>query len=174
MEDSRVMVLERASSETVRAPTSAAPTHSMRETKLNAVAVSVPKPKRMRSPNLTLVLMGTAALGSLTGCGNLESNKSTSRDVYANIEACKADWGNPGDCEEVASSAATGHSGIGGSRSFYGPRYSSRSGSSGFSSDSRPGSRSSGTISSSSVSRGGFGASASRHGGGSSSHSSGG
>ena len=174
MDDSRQMVLEGTNSGTASAPMQAVPMHSVRELKGRAAKTSVPKLKRMRSLNLTLVLMGTAALGGLAGCGNLESNKSTSRDVYANLEACKADWGNPGDCEEVASSAATGHTGVGGSRSFYGPRYSSRSGSTGFSSDARPGSRSSGTISSSSVSRGGFGASASRHGGGSSSHSSGG
>ena len=174
MDDSRVMALEGTSAETVSAPTPAAPTHLVPEPKLAAVKASAAKPKRMRSLNLTLVLMGTAALGGLTGCGNLESNKSTSRDVYANLEACKADWGNPGDCEEVASSTSGHSSGVGGSRSFYGPRYSSRSGSTGFSSDARPGSRSSGTISSSSVSRSGFGASASRHGGGSSSHSSGG
>ena len=174
MDDSRVTVLEGSSNEIACAPTQAAPIHSLREPKLKAAKSSpapVIRPKRMRSLNLTLVLMGTAALGGLTGCGNLESNKGTSRDVYANLEACKADWGNPGDCEEVAS--PTGHSsGVGSSRSFYGPRYSSRSGSTGFSSDARPGSRSSGTISSSSVSRGGFGASASRHGGGSSSSSS--
>ena len=172
MDDSNVTVLDWTASRTVRAPSLAVPVHSSGGSILAAVAESAAKPKRMRSMNLTLVLMGTAALSGLSGCGNLESNKSTSRDVYANLEACKADWGNPGDCEEVASSAATGHTGFGGSRSFYGPRYSSRSGSSGFSSDARPGSRSSGTISSSSVSRGGFGASASRHGGGSSSSSS--
>ena len=173
MDDSRVMVRAGTNSETASAPTQAAPTRLTPELKLKAVKASAAKPKRMRSLNLTLVLMGTAALGGLTGCGNLESNKSTSRDVYANLEACKADWGNPGDCEEVASSTSGQRSGVGG---FYGPRYSSRSGSTGFSSDARPGSRSSGTISSSSVSRGGFGASASRHGGGSSasSHSSGG
>ena len=173
MDDSRETILEGTNSETASAPTQAAPTRLTPELKLKAVKASAAKPKRMRSLNLTLVLMGTAALGGLTGCGNLESNKSTSRDVYANLEACKADWGNPGDCEEVASSTSGHRSGVG---SFYGPRYSSRSGSTGFSSDARPGSRSSGTISSSSVSRGGFGASASRHGGGSSasSHSSGG
>ena len=172
MDDARVTVLEATSSQASRAPMKAAPTHSIGELRSRVAKTSAPKPKRMRSLNLTLVLMGTAALGGLTGCGNLESNKSTSRDVYANLDACKADWGNPGDCEEVASSATTGHTGFGGSRRFYGPRYSSRSGSSGFSSDARPGARSSGTISSSSVSRGGFGASASRHGGGSSSSSS--
>ena len=176
MDDSRETVLEGANNEAASAPTQDAPAHSTSELKLKAVKASAAKPKRMRSMNLTLVLMGTAVLGSLTGCGNLESNKSTSRDVYANLEACKADWGNPGDCEEVASSTSGHSSGVGSSRSFYGPRYSSRSGSTGFSSDARPGSRSSGTISSSSVSRSGFGASASRHGGGSSasSHSSGG
>ncbi len=172
MDDSRVMVVEGTSSERASAPRPTAAADLMREPKLMAVKTYAANPKRMRSLNLTLVLMGTAALGGLTGCGNLESNKSTSRDVYANLEACKADWGNPGDCEEVAASTSSHSSGVVGSRSFYGPRYSSRSGSTGFSSDSRPGSRSSGTVSSSSVSRGGFGASASRHGGGSSSSSS--
>ncbi len=177
MDDSRVTVLEGTGNETASAPTQAAPIHSRFRPKLKAAkstAATSARPKRMRSLNLTLVLMGTAALGGLTGCGNLESNKGTSRDVYANLEACKADWGNPGDCEEVTSSTIGHSNGVGTSRSFYGPRYSSRSGSTGYSSDTRPGSRASGTISSSSVSRGGFGASASRHGGGSSSHSSGG
>lgn len=126
---------------------------------------------RKRSVHLTLVLISAAGLGGLAGCGNLESNERVNRDVYANMEACKADWGNPGDCEEIpAQRSATGSS------SFYGPRYYSRTGSStGYSPTSRPGSRSSGTVSST-PSRGGFGASASRHGGSSSSssHSSGG
>ena len=169
-------VLGEMCADAVSAPTHAAPTHSMCETKLKIVNASSAKRGRMRSLNLTLVLMGTAALGGLTGCGNIESNKSTSRDVYANLEACKADWGNPGDCEEVASSGSGHSSGVGGSRGYYGPRYSSRSGSSGFSAEARPGSRATGTVSSTSSSRGGFGGSASRHGGGSSSssHSSGG
>ena len=177
MDDSRVMVIEGASIEPMSLPSQAAAIHLIREPKLKVAKVFVAKPKRMRSMNLTLVLMGTAALGGLTGCGNLESNKNTSRDVYANLEACKADWGNPDDCEEVNSSTAGHSSGIGGSRGFYGPRYTSRSGTTGFSTEARPGSRASGTVSSSSASRGGFGSSASRHGGGSSgssSHSSGG
>ena len=175
MDDSRVTVLEGTSGETVSVQPRADPAHPIPGLKQTAVKPSVVQPKRMRSLNLTLVLMGTAALGGLTGCGNLESNKGTSRDVYANLEACKADWGNPGDCEEVASTPGR-TTGVSSASGFYGPRYSSRSGSTGFSSDARPGSRSSGTVSSSSVSRGGFGASASRHGGGSSasSHSSGG
>jgi hypothetical protein len=132
-------------------------------------AVSRNKPRRMRSLNLSLVLISATALGGLAGCGNLENNaQNASRDVYANIEACKADWGTPGDCEEIpASRSATGTS------SYYGPRYYSRSGSPGYTTTSRPGSRSSGTISSG-VSRSGFGASASRHGGSSSASSSGG
>lgn len=126
---------------------------------------------RKRSVHLTLVLISAAGLGGLAGCGNLENNDRVNRDVYANLEACKADWGNPGDCEEIpAQRSATGTS------SYYGPRYFSRTGSStGYSTTARPGSRSSGTVSST-PSRGGFGASASRHSGSSSSssHSSGG
>ena len=49
--------------------------------------------------HLTLVLISAAGLGGLAGCGNLENNERVNRDVYANMEACKADWGNPGDCE---------------------------------------------------------------------------
>lgn len=127
------------------------------------------KPRRMRSAHLSLVLISATALTGLAGCGNLENSaRNSSRDVYASMEACKADWGTPGDCEEISESrSATG------TRSFYGPRYYSRSGSTGYSTTSRPGSRSSGTISSG-VSRGGFGASASRHSSGSSFSSSGG
>lgn len=125
-----------------------------------------PKLRRMRSLNLSLVLISATALGGLAGCGNLESGASNSRDVYANMEACKADWGTPGDCEEVDSKrSATGTTG------FYGPRYSSRSGAYGFNATPRPGSRSVGSVSSS-ASRSGFGASASRHSSASSSHSS--
>ena len=171
MKKSRTTILAKTQSESARAPTQDAPAHVTLQPKLMAVPALLTRARRMRSLNLTLVLMGTAALGGLTGCGNLESGGSTSRDVYANMDACKADWGNPGDCEEIQPNrSATGTS------SFYGPRYSSRSGGSGYSTTARPGSRSSGTVSSSSASRGGFGASASRHGGGSSasSHSSGG
>ena len=119
---------------------------------------------RKRSVQLSLVLMSAA---TLSGCGNLESGDNLSRDVYANIEACKADWGTPGECEEIDSTrSATG------TRSFYGPRYYSRSGSYGYNTSARPGSRSAGTVSASPT-RGGFGASSARHSS-SSSHSSGG
>lgn len=129
---------------------------------------AAPKLRRMRSLNLSLVLISATALGGLAGCGNLESGASNSRDVYANMEACKADWGTPGDCEEVdAKRSATGSTG------FYGPRYSSRSGAYGFNATPRPGSRSVGSVASS-ASRSGFGASGSRHSSGSSASSSGG
>jgi uncharacterized protein YgiB involved in biofilm formation len=112
---------------------------------------------RKRSLHLTLVLIGAA---TLAGCGRLENDAGTSRDVYANLEECRADWGNPEDCEEIDDKrSATG------SRAFYGPRYSSRTGSyGGYSTTTRPGSRSKGTVSSGgSASRGGFGSSSSRH-----------
>ena len=168
MDDSQSTVLERTTNAASNAWVQHTPASPIRTRKLEAKPPLPVKPKRMRSVNLSLVFISATALGGLAGCGNLESGGS-SRDVYANLEACKADWGAPGACEEVDSKrSATGTSG------YYGPRYYSRTGGSGFTSTSRAGSRSSGTISSSSVSRGGFGASASRHGGGSSSHSSGG
>jgi uncharacterized protein YgiB involved in biofilm formation len=113
---------------------------------------------RKSSAHLTLIFISAAAAAGLAGCGRLESESATSRDVYANIEECRADWGNPGDCEEIDEKrSATGN------RSFYGPRYSSRTGNynSGYSSTTRPGSRSKGTVSSTPT-RGGFGSSSSR------------
>ncbi len=127
-----------------------------------SLAASAPAPRanrvervRKRSLQLTLIFISAAAI---SGCGRMESNSGTSRDVYANLEECRADWGNPEDCEEIDEKrSATG------SRSYYGPRYSSRTGSSeGFSTSTRPGSRAKGTVSSN-PSRGGFGSSSSRH-----------
>jgi len=158
VDESRISVIEAPAEQ---APSSSSAVRSRADrsappARLNAV--------RKRSLQLSLVLISAAALG---GCGNLESGDNLSRDVYANMEACKADWGTPGDCEEIDSTrSATG------TRSFYGPRYYSRSGSYGYSTSSRPGSRSAGTVSSS-PKRSGFGASGSRHSS-SSSHSSGG
>jgi uncharacterized protein YgiB involved in biofilm formation len=120
-----------------------------------------------RSSHLTLVFISAAAAASLAGCG-FENDRGTSRDVYANLEECRADWGNPEDCEEIDEKRSST-----GSRAFYGPRYTSRTGStSGYTTSTRPGSRAKGTVSSgSSVSRGGFGSSSSRHGSSSSSSS---
>ncbi len=118
------------------------------------------KPRRSRQ--LSLVLISAAVAAGMTSCGNLESGGSVQRDIYASLEDCRADWGNPEDCEEVSERrSATG------SRVWYGPRYSSRSSFPGsYTPTPRPGSRSKGTVSST-PSRGGFGASASRHGSGS-------
>ena len=135
-------------------------------------------PARKRSLHLTLVLVSAAALSA---CGGLERDKNMSRDAYANLEACRADWSAAGDCEAVKPGTTSGTGSA--MHSFYGPRYYSRSGSgssgssgsSGFSSAARPGSNAVGTVSGS-ASRGGFGASSAHHSGGSSgsAHSSGG
>ena len=102
---------------------------------------------RKSSRRVTLVLIG---LSALTGCGE----DDTRRDVYATREDCLADWGNkPADC-----TPATGerHRGAG---YFYGPMYPHRSLGSGSGWTSRSSSRSIGSSSSGSVSRGGFGSS---------------
>jgi len=172
VDDDNTTLLERPeTSVTPRAEQEALPSAVARQAAAPASApVFRSKHQRKRSVHLSLVLISAAALGGVAGCSNMENGDNLNRDVYANIEECKADWGTPGDCEEIESTrSATG------SRSFYGPRYYSRSGSigsSGYSSYSRPGSRAKGTVSSA-PSRGGFGASSSRHSGGSS-HSTGG
>lgn len=104
--------------------------------------------KRMRksSSQVTLVLIGAAAIGAgLAGC----SKEELRRDVYASKADCLADWGNtPTDCEP----AYDRPTGSGHVTHYYGRPYSySGSGSS-------P-TRSSRTIGSSTVSRGGFGSS---------------
>ena len=106
--------------------------------------------KRLRksSSRVTLVLIGLAGLGALTGCEKEEIR----RDVYASKEDCLADWGNsPKDCEP-AYDRPTGN---GARTHYYGPSYIH----SGSRSPSRSASRSSRAMGSSSVSRGGFGSS---------------
>lgn len=102
--------------------------------------------KRMRksSSQVTLVLIGAAALGGgLTAC----SKEEVRRDVYSSKADCVADWGNsPADCEP-AYDRPTGH---GGTTHYYGRPYSFNG-----SSPSRSGK----TIGSSTVSRSGFGSS---------------
>jgi uncharacterized protein YgiB involved in biofilm formation len=104
--------------------------------------------KRIRksSGHVTLVLIGAAALtAGLAGC----SKEEVRRDVYASKADCLADWGNtPTDCEP-AYDRPTGN---GATTHYYGRPYSHSSGSSSTS-------RSSRTIGSSTVSRGGFGSS---------------
>lgn len=106
--------------------------------------------KRLRksSSRVTLVLIGLAGLGALSGC----SKEEVRRDVYASKEDCLADWGNsPKDCEP-AYDRPTGN---GARTHYYGPSYihSGSGSSSGYSG------RSGRAIGSSSVSRGGFGSS---------------
>jgi uncharacterized protein YgiB involved in biofilm formation len=166
VDDDNTTLLERPEVADQQHPSPTAP----RATVAAAAANFRSKSTRKRSVHLSLVLISAAALGGVAGCSNIENGDNLNRDVYANIEECKADWGTPGDCEEIESTrSATG------ARSYYGPRYYSRSGSvgsTGYTTNSRPGSRAKGTVSSA-PSRGGFGASSSRHSGGSS-HSSGG
>lgn len=134
---------------------------------------------RKSSLSITLVLIGTAALG---GCGR-EPDRTLRRDVYASLEDCRADWGRAEDCELGSNLAGSGSSTSTNTRTgYYGPRYY-WSGGDAFDSRPRPGSRaqnvetlarsgvassprsgSSSSHSSSSVSRGGFGSSASSHG----------
>jgi uncharacterized protein YgiB involved in biofilm formation len=104
---------------------------------------------RKSSRNITLVIIGMAALA---GCSEEK------RDMYASREDCLADWGNkPEDCVP-ANPGAPGNSaprsGI-----WYGPSYSTpwwRSSGSHFSSSSH-GSHAVSSVSSHSVTRGGFG-----------------
>ncbi|MBL0125298.1 MAG: hypothetical protein IPP88_22360 [Betaproteobacteria bacterium] len=105
--------------------------------------------KRIRksSGHVTLVLIGAAALtAGLAGC----SKEEVRRDVYASKADCLADWGNtPKDCEP-AYDRPTGN---GATTHYYGRPYTHSGGGSSSSS------RSSRTIGSSTVSRGGFGSS---------------
>ena len=100
--------------------------------------------KRMRksSSHMTLVLIGAALTGGLSGC----SRDEVRRDVYASKADCLADWGNtPADCtpayDRPTGNGATTH--------YYGRPYSY--------SGSSSGTRSGKSIGSSTVSRGGFG-----------------
>lgn len=108
--------------------------------------------KRLRksSSHVTLALIGAAALGGCAG---------EKRDVYATKEDCLADWANtPQDCQR-ATSGKHASSGF-----WYGPLYAAGSGftrwnqGTGFSPRSA-GSRSIGSTSGSSSTRGGFGSS---------------
>ncbi len=115
--------------------------------------------RRRASRNITLVLIGTAALA---GCGQ---EQQLARDHYASLEDCAADWGRPEQCDRVQSPAYPGAAYI-----FRGPLYgvnrrdtarneawtdADRAGQSGFVDRSRQG-RSIGT-SIEPTSRGGFG-----------------
>ena len=119
------------------------------------------KRTRKRSAQVTLVLLGAAAISA---CGD----QSEHRDLYASKQDCVQDWGTETKCEPAPDGAASsgGRTHTGGGY-FWGPRYSSnsyRSGNSGSSIGSQGPARSgSRAIGSNSVSRGGFGSSSSAH-----------
>ena len=109
--------------------------------------------KLRKSSRVTLVLAGVAAISA---CSSQDDQR---RDVYKSREDCLADWANkPEDCKPATNPkhAASGF--------WYGPTYpySSYSGRGTWSDGTRIGSR---AVSSSSVSRGGFGSSAHSSGG---------
>ena len=120
---------------------------------------------RKRSARITLVLVGAAALAACSDSGHDQ------RDLYASKQDCVKDWGDETKCETAPATAgsSTGRSHTGGGY-FWGPLYSGSSfrsgtGTSSAGSSSAIGSARSGShaIGSSSVSRGGFGSSASSH-----------
>ena len=104
---------------------------------------------RRSTVTLTLVLIGAAALH---GCGRDEEETAT-RDVYRTRADCQRDWGDdPRKCERQSSGT---HSGF-----WYGPSYGTGSSTSyGSTLPARKGSSAIGST----VTRGGFGASASAH-----------
>lgn len=58
---------------------------------------------RRASKQITLVLIGTAALASCS-----QQPVTNTRDQYASLEDCAADWGRPEHCEPVRSSGVPG------------------------------------------------------------------
>ena len=107
---------------------------------------------RRATATLTLVLIGTAALPA---CG--EDAETATRDVYRTRTDCQRDWGDDASkCETVSSGPHAGY--------FYGPSYGFGRSGSGASTGSTLAPRSgSHAVGSTSVSRGGFGSSASAH-----------
>lgn len=105
------------------------------------------KKVRKSSSHITLVFIGAATVAAtLNGC----SKEEIRRDVYASKQDCLADWGHtPADCEP-AYDRRTGNAAV---THYYGRPYS-------FTGSGSP-SHSGKTIGSSTVSRGGFGSSAS-------------
>lgn len=112
------------------------------------------KRTRRRSAQISLVLMGAAALAAC-------ENQDERRDLYASKQDCVKDWGDETRCEAGPDgAAAAGRSHTGGGY-FWGPYYagsSLRSGSA-VGSASRPVRSGSRAIGSSNISRGGFGSS---------------
>ena len=112
---------------------------------------------RRSTVSVTLVLIGAA---TLHGCGNDE--EPASRDVYRTRADCQRDWGD--DAQKCEAQSSGPHAGY-----FLGPMmYGMGRSSAGFGSNTTQAPRTgSHAIGSTSVSRGGFGSSASAHGAGS-------
>jgi uncharacterized protein YgiB involved in biofilm formation len=117
----------------------------------------MPIPPRKSSRQVTLVLLGAAAL---VACS--QDDPMLRRDVYTSKDDCVADWGDEVKCE---ASTVTPHGGVHGLY-WYGPAY--RSGQFGSANvppgavdAARPGSH---AVFTSHVSRGGFGATGAAHG----------
>jgi hypothetical protein len=125
-----------------------------------------------RSKKIALSLIASV---SLTACSQEYTYQRTQREVYPTKEQCVEDWGDEQECEQDTAT-----------RRYYGPHYMFRSGYPYYyrsgSADPVPVSkdakfarlsegtrspRSSGTLSSRHISRGGFGRSAALHGSGS-------
>jgi uncharacterized protein YgiB involved in biofilm formation len=116
------------------------------------------KRTRKRSAQITLVLLGTAALAAC-------DDQSERRDLYASKQDCVQDWGDETKCEPAPNaSTTTGRSHTGGGY-FWGPLYSGNSYRSSGAGNGALGAARSGSraIGSGSISRGGFGSSASSH-----------
>ena len=113
----------------------------------------MPTRPRKSSTRVTLVLIGAAT--ALSGCGSsTDSDAMLRRNLYASKEDCVADWGDPKDCEQSAAPANGGRTG----RVWFGPSYSYGAGHAGTSAG-----HSAHSIGSTSISRGGFGASGHAH-----------
>ncbi len=59
------------------------------------------KHKRRASQSLPLMLVTSAAVASLSGCGNDDPNANLTsiRDEYQSLEDCKEDWGSTDPCQ---------------------------------------------------------------------------
>jgi len=106
--------------------------------------------RRRASARVTLVLIGAA---SVAGCSD-PPPPPMQRDVYQHRSQCVQDWGDEKKCEVITSGTHRGY--------YYGPGYSATG--SETSSAPRRGSR---AVATDTVSRGGFGSSASAHSSGS-------
>ena len=99
-----------------------------------------PPVNRKSSTYVTLALLGVFTAAGIVAY----KSGDTSRDVYTSLDNCKQDWGDTGQCEPVSDGRySSGH--------YYGPGYSGTSPRSG---GSTAGAH---ALTSTQVSRGGFG-----------------